>query len=151
MRINYTTYDNRRDSDMINIDRHTSVMYLANDEDLDAHPYGYADVVGILHIEVEDIRPGSTNRRRQRVEVLWVRWYQLLDERPSGFAAKRMYELGVLSAKDPLSHGFMAPGDVLRAVHLVARYAGGRDESSESEDAEWDEKEQMWKSWYINM
>ncbi|KAG6886497.1 hypothetical protein C0992_003708 [Termitomyces sp. T32_za158] len=39
LRINYTTYDNRREQDTINPNRQSDVMFLADEDDQHAHPY----------------------------------------------------------------------------------------------------------------
>jgi hypothetical protein len=73
MRINYTTYDIRRDSDTITT-THPNIMLLAN-EDLSegVHPYWYAWVIKIFHMDVMD--RASTAREYHHMDVLWVRWY----------------------------------------------------------------------------
>ena len=54
MRVNYTTYDMRRDQDSLNPRTQADVMLLAH-EDLTArnsHPYWYARIIGLFHVYV---------------------------------------------------------------------------------------------------
>ncbi|KIJ10138.1 hypothetical protein PAXINDRAFT_16841 [Paxillus involutus ATCC 200175] len=50
-RVNYTTYDLRREQDTINPSTHADIMVLSH-EDEQTHPYWYAHVVHIFHIMV---------------------------------------------------------------------------------------------------
>ena len=55
MRIHYTTYDNRRAYDSINPRTHPDIMMLSYEtlpEGQLRHPYWYARVVGIFHVDV---------------------------------------------------------------------------------------------------
>jgi len=78
LRVNYTTYDLRREQDSINPRTHPDVMVLSGEtaEDTDdAHPYWYARVIGIYHARVRHIGPLSKSSEPQRLEFLRVRWY----------------------------------------------------------------------------
>ncbi|KAL6303258.1 hypothetical protein BKA93DRAFT_716391, partial [Sparassis latifolia] len=58
--INYTTYDVRRAQDTINpsTDR-CNVMVLADNDDPHAHPFWYARILGIYHVNAVDLSPHS--------------------------------------------------------------------------------------------
>ncbi|PCH41840.1 hypothetical protein WOLCODRAFT_86181, partial [Wolfiporia cocos MD-104 SS10] len=79
VRVNYTTYDMRRDQDTINPRTHLDVMVLAHEDDQDhnanTHPYWYARVIGIFHVMVEHTGIYSTSKRPCRMDFLWVRWF----------------------------------------------------------------------------
>ncbi|KAF8800327.1 hypothetical protein BYT27DRAFT_7314007 [Phlegmacium glaucopus] len=49
MRVNYTTYDMRREQDSLNPRTHANVMVLSQENEPDAHPYWYARIIGIYH------------------------------------------------------------------------------------------------------
>lgn len=67
LRINYTTYDLRRAQDTLNPRTHADVMVLAcEDENEHPHPYWYARIVGIFHLNVR------YEGRIKRMNVLWV-------------------------------------------------------------------------------
>ncbi|KAH9169480.1 hypothetical protein EDB89DRAFT_2098737, partial [Lactarius sanguifluus] len=53
LRINYTTYDLRREQDSINPRTHPNIMVLRPDGP-DPHPYWYARIIGIFHIDTND-------------------------------------------------------------------------------------------------
>ncbi|KAG2152643.1 uncharacterized protein EDB93DRAFT_1249151 [Suillus bovinus] len=70
MRLNYTTYDVRRAQDIINPSTsHCNVMLLgqANGDSTDGeqHPYSYARVLGIYHVNVTYIGSGMINYNSQ--------------------------------------------------------------------------------------
>jgi len=50
LRVNYTTYDMRRDQDSINPKTHPDILMLASDSQ--SHPYIYARVIGIYHVDI---------------------------------------------------------------------------------------------------
>ncbi|KAG6884335.1 hypothetical protein C0992_006502, partial [Termitomyces sp. T32_za158] len=120
LRINYTTYDNRREQDTINPSRHSDVMFLADEEDHNAHPYWYFRVVKIFHA----LARLKTGQEFQRIEFLWGRWYGFDYEVQSGFPVKRMHQIGFMNGDD--AFGFANPSDVLRAVHLIPCFGGPR-------------------------
>lgn len=156
LRINYTTYDVRRDQDSINPRTRSDIMVLANDED-NTHPYWYARVLGVFHayaqyndLESDDIVPEPF-----RIDFLWVRWYGLDSERKSagGFKTKRPYCIGFIDGKDPDAFGFLDPDDVIRAVHLKPIFARGRtsDFLPSSIARRPDEFDKDWERFYVNM
>ena len=49
LRVNYTTYDMRREQDSLNPRTHANIMVLSQEDDLTAHPYWYACIIGIYH------------------------------------------------------------------------------------------------------
>ncbi|KAG2743414.1 hypothetical protein P692DRAFT_201723632, partial [Suillus brevipes Sb2] len=52
LRINYTTDDLRREQDTINLRTRADIMVLSHEEEK-THPYWYARVIGIFHVNVE--------------------------------------------------------------------------------------------------
>ncbi|KAG6809456.1 hypothetical protein H0H92_016160 [Tricholoma furcatifolium] len=147
LRINYTTYDNRREQDTINPNRHSDVMFLANEEDPEAHPYWYFRIIKIFHALVRLNRPGQ---QFQRVEFLWGRWYGLDHQVQSGFSAKRMHQIGFLEGNEAFE--FANPSDVIHAVHLIPRFAGPRiDYLLGPSLARWKDEEDLdYERYYIN-
>lgn len=125
IRLNYTTYDIRRDHDMINPRRNSDIMLLAPQDDSPIHPYLYAQVNAIFHVSVQHFGRLSTDQRRRQIDVCWVRWYALDDTVPSGVKAKRFYQVGFLEDDDPAGYGFVDPSSIVRAVHLIPNYAKG--------------------------
>ena len=84
MRINYTTYNVRHSQDNINPRTdHRDIMLLAStDNDSEDHQFIYARVLGIFHVNVIYTGPGMIDYHAHRMEFLWVRWYDNLDDVP---------------------------------------------------------------------
>ena len=75
LRINYDTYDMRREQDMINPDRHPDVTMYAEDES--EHPYLYARVIGVFHLYAHRKTPVGPSSPPKELHVVWVRWFDL--------------------------------------------------------------------------
>ena len=129
LRVNYTTYDLRREQDSIKPCEQPNVMVLRPDGP-DPHPYWYAQVIGIFHAIIDH----PTLSDGTRMDFLWVRWYgsdvdQAYD---SGFKARRLHRIGFLEdtmTNDPEASppfGFVDPINVIRSVHLPPVYDEGR-------------------------
>jgi hypothetical protein len=110
----------RRDQDSINPRTRSDVMVLSDD---DSHPFWYARVLAILHVNVFH---AGTSRHVQRVDVLWARFYGYDSQRPGGFCNRRLHCIGFGEYHSSDSFGFIDPADVLRAVHLIPAYALGK-------------------------
>ena len=65
----------QRDQDSINPRTHSDAMFLKSNPESD-HPYLYGRVIGIFHADAMD-RKSMT--QFERVEFLFVCWYQVLD------------------------------------------------------------------------
>jgi hypothetical protein len=90
MRVNYTTYDLRREQDSLNPRTHADIMLLAHEDEEStqtAHPYWYARVLGIFHVYA--IRAGAS-LHQERMEFLWVRWFGRDLSYKSGFKSRRL-------------------------------------------------------------
>ncbi|EJF58719.1 hypothetical protein DICSQDRAFT_148934 [Dichomitus squalens LYAD-421 SS1] len=148
LRINYTTYDMRRDQDSVNPRTHPDIMMLAPEGA--AHPYLYAWVIGIFHVEAfcaGDDLDGVDDTDMQSVHVLWVRWFDIDSQAPGGFKARRLPRLK-WAALDDDAFGFVSPDQVLRGAHLMPAFAHGQSDSAlpgysiarqeEEEDVDWD-------------
>ncbi|EIW80600.1 hypothetical protein CONPUDRAFT_41266, partial [Coniophora puteana RWD-64-598 SS2] len=115
----YTTYDLRRESDTINPRSRADIMVLSQDkpDEEDAHPYWYARVLYIFHVNVRF--RGEAPSKSRRLDVLLVRWLQRDPRFPCGFEARRLprisfYPLGTSSCWD-----FIDPATVVRAAHFL--------------------------------
>ncbi|KAH9924456.1 uncharacterized protein B0H18DRAFT_1105032 [Fomitopsis serialis] len=131
LRINYTTYDMRRSQDSINPRRQADVMLLAPHEDdgdsqANAHPYWYARVIGIFHVNVKHRGLLSRCKDVQRMDVLWIRWFGRDLSEPGGFKARRLHRVGFIDSDEPNAFGFLDPAQVLRASHLIPGFTHGK-------------------------
>jgi hypothetical protein len=120
IRVNYTTYDMGRAQDYINVRKHANVMVLAHEDDEDAthHPYWYARVLGVYHVNVRL----SNVAEPERTDVLWVHWFGRDRDHEGGFETRRLHRVGLMNPDDITSYGFLDPSDVLRAIHLVPAF-----------------------------
>jgi len=129
-RFNYTTYDVRRSQDVINpATSHCNIMLLANNADSDGdsiHPFLYARVLGIYHVNVIYTGEGSLDYTARRVEFLWVRWFVYDSNRSLEWADLKLDPIRFPSMADKEAFGFVDPREVLRGCHIVPAFASGR-------------------------
>jgi hypothetical protein len=104
-------------------------MLLSHEEasnETDAHPYWYARIVGIFHVDVVHLGPKSASPDKCRLDFLWVRWFGRDVSFRAGWTAKRLHRLGFLDADRPGAFGFLDPAQVIRGVHIIPAFAHGR-------------------------
>jgi hypothetical protein len=157
LRVNYTSYDLRRQQDIINPASKPDVMVLSCEDGEDVHPFWYARVVKIFHLFVH--HHGSapqtehTPIESQRMDVLWVRWFGLDTDARGGWTKKRLHGISFIPCDEPGPFGFLDPAQVVRGVHLIPNFHRGRTDSrlprsiarpASDEDEDWD-------SFYVNM
>ncbi|KAH9834205.1 uncharacterized protein C8Q71DRAFT_797981 [Rhodofomes roseus] len=131
LRINYTSYDMRRAQDTINPRTQPNIMLLAPTEDdgddsANQHPYWYARVLGIFHLNVKHRGFLSKSKAARRMDVLWIRWYGRDLTAPGGFETCRLHRVGFIPHDAPNSFGFLDPNQVLRACHIIPAFAYGK-------------------------
>ena len=126
MRVNYTTYDMRREQDSLNPRTHANVMVLSQEQEPGPHPYWYARIIGIYHTLVRhESSPDPIS-----IHFLWVRWYGLDLDRTSrfGWKMRRLPKVGFVpnhpDAGSP-AFGFLDPAQVIRGVHLIPSFSEG--------------------------
>lgn len=132
LRVNYTTYDMRREQDSLNPRTHANIMLLAHDDD-SGHPYWYARILGVFHAVVRHSRLLNPIV----MDFLWIRWYGA-DPTPryrSGWASRRLHRVGFVPQikNDPSASpafGFLDPAQIIRGAHLVPAFHHGTDENS---------------------
>ncbi|KIK39154.1 hypothetical protein CY34DRAFT_14574 [Suillus luteus UH-Slu-Lm8-n1] len=127
MQVHYTTYDLRREHDTINPRTHSDVMVISG-ETTPSHPYWYARVLGIYHLETWIHDNGPPVKRH--LEVLWVRWLAPLENNNSGTRHARLPKVSFVEESDSDAFGFLDPGQVIRGAHLIPAFASGRGISS---------------------
>jgi len=126
MRVNYTTYDMRREQDSLNPRTHANVMVLSQEKEPDAHPYWYARIIGIYHTLVRH----ESSPDPIPIEFLFIRWYGLDLDRTSrfGWKMRRLPKVGFVpdhpEAGSP-AFGFLDPAQVIRGVHLIPSFSEG--------------------------
>ena len=124
LRVNYTTYDIRRDQDSMNPRTHCDIMVVSPEKEDGAHPFWYARVLGVFHADILHVGPASRNRSVQRMEFLWIRWFGVEQSYQAGSQVAHLPKIGFVP--DDSAFGFLDPSLVLRGCHLVPCYADGR-------------------------
>ncbi|KAI0350553.1 hypothetical protein OH77DRAFT_1488941 [Trametes cingulata] len=123
MRVNYTSYDMRREQDSVNPRSHADILMLAPPGD--THPYLYARVISIFHVNAFLLGPNDTEADPELIHVLWIRWFEVDTSVPAGFEARRPYRLR-FAQLDEEPFTFIAPSQVLRGVHIIPAFHHGR-------------------------
>lgn len=126
IRFNYTTYDVRRAQDVVNPrTTHCNIMLLDkhadSSDDSAIHPYVYARVIGIFHVNVVYTGPGMVNYNPTRFDFLWVRWYEHIPTT----SPYRLDQLTFPPMAEGDAFGFVNPTDVLRSCHIIPAFSQG--------------------------
>ena len=147
-RVNYTTYDLKRGFDSINpCTDHCDIMLLS-DSDGSNHPFSYARVLGVFHANIIYTGPGSKDFQSRRIEFLWVRWFEVLQD---GFLAwEELDSVRFLPMADNDAFGFVDPANVLRGCHVIPSYADGRLHPDGIAMSRCAGDSDDWKQYYIN-
>jgi hypothetical protein len=155
LRINYTTYDVRRDQDSMNPRTHCDAMVLSTETGPNAHRYWYARVLGVFHAEVMHGGPEARNNAVHHMEFLWVRWFGMEPSYRWGFKTARLPKIGFLPDTDEGAFGFLDPSLVIRGCHLVPCFASGRTpdllRSSTLTAARQPDEVDDWMNYYVMM
>ncbi|KAL0577925.1 hypothetical protein V5O48_004064 [Marasmius crinis-equi] len=92
--LHYNTYDLRRKGQTVSLRTHPDIMMLVDETTAKEteHPYQYARVIGVFHTNVwiwnKDL--AYKDMTVQRVQFLWVRWYELDITHCHGWKVKRL-------------------------------------------------------------
>lgn len=165
MRLKYTTYNARRDEDIIHLDTDQSNIMMLNPSytyGSPGNPFKYCKVMAILHAEVSYIAElgllaGATNHyHKLRLEFLWVRWYEEFVEGPDqkseviGAEDVGLERVSLRAVKSPDALEFIDPDMVLRACHLIPHFGGGRQHLDGKGTSQLAQDGSDWKSYYVN-
>ena len=90
----------------------------------DDHPFEYARVIGIFHVDVIHGVEGATQHPVSK-EVLWVRRFRRDKSYRAGFKQKCLHRLEFLSSADDSAFGFLDPDEVICASHLIPAFCYG--------------------------
>jgi hypothetical protein len=131
LRINYTTYDVRRGTDIIKPGTsRCNVMLLADhtasSDPTKLHHFLYGRVLGAYHANVIYTGPGMQDYEARRFDFLWVRWYEVVDPGSSGWSNSTLDSVRFPPLHENDSFGFVDPNDVLRGCHILPAFAKGK-------------------------
>jgi len=126
LRINYTTYDVRREQDTANPRTHPFVMVKTGETARNAHPFWYAQALGVYHASVFDMNTESTARPPHRMEFLWAHWLGAEPGHRSEFRHTRLPKMVFVPHGGPDAFGFLDPAEVVRGCHLIPAFADGQ-------------------------
>jgi hypothetical protein len=154
LRINYTTYDLRRDQDVINPRTSPFIMLLSHEDAPDeegatTHPYWYARVIGIFHANVTHLGNDTGCAIPQRMDFLWVRWLGRNPDYDAGWQKRRLFQVGYI----PGAFGFLDPKVIIRGIHLIPGFSTGRtkDLMGPSIARPVSDKDEDWLYYYVNV
>ncbi|TFK21409.1 hypothetical protein FA15DRAFT_707242 [Coprinopsis marcescibilis] len=153
MQVKYTTYDIRREADVLHLDTPRSNIMVIDEgykTGQSKHMSKYGHVIGIFHSEVSfvgQLQDGARCYDRHRLDYLWVRWYMIDEQslRPNSLVQVRFIPV---TRKD--AFGFLDPRRVIRAAHLIPRFAGGRHPEGDQMSFSWSNGKPDWRSFYVN-
>ena len=95
MHVNYTTYDIRREEDVINPKTYPNIMVKSSETGPQAQPYWYAHVIGIFHGLVSSLHPEVREQSLHHMDFLWVCWFGMEPGRYHyGFRCTRLPKIG---------------------------------------------------------
>lgn len=156
LRVNFTTYDMRRNQDSINPKTHPDILMLAPSSSPGPqlpHPYLYGRVIGIYHVDIihADLSPHS-----RRIDFLHVRFFQIDEGFQGGFKSRRFYRLSFVKADDADAFGFVDPARVIRGIHIIPAFAYSTTDELLGESiarvyTDVDVAGSDWKYYYVNM
>jgi hypothetical protein len=135
IRVNYTTYDMQRGTDIVKPEGpRCNIMLLANhtggSNSSNLHHFIYARVLGVYHADVIYTGPGMQNFETRTFQILWVRWYEVVDLGSSGWDSSTLDMLHFPPLRQDNSFGFVDPEDVLRGCHIFPAFDMGKRESN---------------------
>ncbi|KAF7296983.1 hypothetical protein MIND_00930500 [Mycena indigotica] len=149
LRVNFTTYDLRRDQDVIN-PQSRKFCIVAGQDPQDRHELWYGEVLGIFHTRV--LLADQPNKAR-RMEFLWMRWLQRDVTYRCGLKAKRLPRVHYMPHDVPDTFGFLDPSDIIHGCHLIPAFAHGHTTQylPKSMARQASEQDKDWKYFYVNM
>jgi len=156
-RINYTTYDVRRDFSTINPNNSPDIMVKSAETGDKVEKFWYGRVIGIFHALVSSSHPEVKDASSQHMDFLWVRWFGVEPGRyRHGFRYARLPKIGFQLSSDDDAFSFLDPSLVIRGVHLIPAFNEGRTSDllnvakSLARVLNPDEKDD-WVNFYVNM
>jgi len=131
------------------------VMVPSPEVEAGAHPFWYAAVLSVFHVDVQHSGKESRDFRFKWMEFLWVWWLGVVPERPFGWKHAKLPKVGFVLDSDEFTFGFLDPSLVVRGCHLIPSFVDGKTGDllrAEESSCGWvDGKEDDGASYYIRM
>lgn len=86
------------------------------------HRFDYGKVLDICHVTVITIGVGMVDYTPLRMEFLWVRWYEHVDEL-SSWETSTLDRVRFPPLSNNYTFDFLDPSDVLRGCHVIPSFA----------------------------
>ena len=118
--IDYTTYDLKRERDLIHLNFGNQAVMVYSPTSRDTEPWLYAYVIAIYHLFVCT----ATNLEPERLELLWVRWMQWDSSQLRGPNASQYTRISFVpgSGIPGDAFGFVDPSHIIRGCHLIPTF-----------------------------
>ena len=111
-----------------------NIMLLANhtsgSNSSNLHHFIYARVLGVYHVDVIYTGLGMQNFEAHAFQILWVRWYEVVDPGSSGWDSSTLDILRFPPLHQDNSFGFVDLEDVLRGCHIFPAFDKGKRKSN---------------------
>jgi hypothetical protein len=125
-------------------------MLLSNDGDDDSHPFRYARVLGIYHVNVVYTGPDMLDYAARRFDFLWVRWFQYNATKPMEWSNYELDQVHFPPMASDDAFGFVDPKDVLRACHTIPSFKNGKVHPDAVAISRLAKDAQDWRGYHIN-
>lgn len=146
VRFNYTTYDVRRDQDVINTKTpHCNIMLLKHHDNDHDGKFRYAKVLGIHHVNV--VCTGNVYESH-RLEFLYVRWYEPVQSH--SWETRTLGRVRFVPLANQNAFDFVDPGVVLRSCHIIPAFSQGKRNPSECGISALAGDKHDWLEYYVN-
>ena len=116
---------------------------------LPGHPYIYTCVLGIFHVNVTYVGPGTIDYCSCCIDFLWVHWYQYMEE-DTGWDASTLDRVSFPPMADEHAFGFVDPDDVLRACHIMPQFSHGLQHLDDTGISHCAQDASDWHFYYVN-
>ena len=130
LQVNYTTFDLQHESKAVHLhtDHHNIMLLLHTGIGIDGssqYPLCYVWVWKIACINVIYTGPRLRDYQSWHIKFLWVWWFEVLKDHPSGWQYSAFDTVKFVPMAEGDTFGFMDPGNVLWACHLMLSFADG--------------------------
>ena len=146
-------YDLQQAQDLLNPHTHSDVMVLSHEDTENPHPYWYARIIGIFHVDVRYRGPEIPDHAPKCINLLWVRWFARHTHSKCGWAMRHLPRVGFYPQDDANAFGFIDPDDVVHGVHLIPAFRFGHTTALllPSIACRKSDNDEDWDWYYVNM